>query len=243
VPPDKTNSTAATTAAIDYWDGKEFTSVGAIVDGTAEGGISLAKSGTISFSPPDAFTVFKRTVANNSVPLYYYRLRFDKALDSSTAVYYVSSIPAPRQIRGYKFPLYSQNRLMLCCNMDGKRNSVLISADETCQVFNGQDSLEVEFGNHEELNCGCTTFAQYGSNLLNITMLFKDQEVWGLVRNESSWTKYRISPTIGCTAPGTLDVVIVRRSRASQTRTGASRSGWTPGPGASMSRTAGTPSW
>jgi len=209
VPPDKTNGTAGTTATIDYWNGKEFTSVGAIVDGTAEGGISLAKSGTISFSPPDAYAVFKRTVANNSVPLYYYRLRWDKALDSGTAVYYVSSIPAPRQIRGYKFPLYSQNRLMLCCNMDGKRNSILISADETCQVFNGQDSLEVEFGNHEELNCGCTTFAQYGSNLLNITMLFKNQEVWGLVKGDSSWTKYRISPTIGCTAPGTLDVVIV----------------------------------
>ncbi len=209
VPPDKTNSTAATAAAVDYWDGTGFVTVGAIVDGTSEGGISLAKSGTVSFTPPDAYKVFKRTVANNSVSLYYYRLRFDKTLDSSTAIYYVSSIPAPRQIRGYKFPLYSQNRLMLCCNMDGKRNSILISADETCQVFNGQDSLEVEFGNHEELNCGCTTFAQYGSNLLNITMLFKDREVWGLVKNESSWTKYRISPTIGCTAPRTLDVVIV----------------------------------
>ncbi len=209
VPPDKTNSTASTAAAVDYWDGTDFVTVGAVVDGTAEGGISLAKSGTISFTPPDAYKVRKRTLGNNSVPLYYYRLRFDKTLDSDTAVYYVSSIPAPKQIRGYKFPLYSQDRLMLCCNMDGKRNSILIAASGTCQVFNGSDSLEIEFGNHEEINCGCTTFAQYGSNVFNITMLFKDREIWALVKNESSWLKYRISTSIGCSSPRTLDVVNV----------------------------------
>lgn len=216
---DKTNSTAATSAAVDYWNGADFTTVGTVTDGTSEGAISLAKTGTISFSPPDPWLVFKRVLSDNAVPLYYYRLRFDKALDASTAIYYISGIPAPKQIRGYKFPLYSQDRLMLCCNMDGKRNSIQVSATGTSQVFNGDDSFEEEFGNHEELNCGCTVFSQYGSNLFNITVLFKDKEMWGFVRTTDSWLKYLISPTIGCPAPLTLNTLIVPSEEPQQATT------------------------
>jgi hypothetical protein len=209
IPSDRFNSTAATTMSVDYFGGDGFSTVGTINDGTSEGSISFAKSGTVSFTPPDPWNIFKTTMANNSVPLYYYRIRFDKGLDASTAVYYISGIPTPTQLRGYKFPLYSQDRLMLCCNMDGKRNSVKISAMDTAQVFNGDDSVEIEFGDENELTCGATLFAMYGSILYNISLIFKGTEMWGLVFTDGTWRKYRIAETIGCAFPLTLATCIV----------------------------------
>jgi hypothetical protein len=209
VPSDRTNSTAATVCSVDYWSGAAWTTVGTIIDGTAEGGISLAKSGTISWNAPDPWLVFTRTLSNTTLQLYYYRLRWDKALDATTAIYHVSGIPGQKPIKGYKFPIYSQDRLMLCGNKDGSQNSLLISAYETAQVFNGEDSQEISFGNSDALNCGCTLFAMYGSILYNITVLFKDTEMWGLVYSENQWRKYRIAETVGCPAPLTLKTCII----------------------------------
>jgi hypothetical protein len=209
VPSDRTNSTAATVCSVDYWNGAAWASVGTVIDGTSEGGISLAKSGTISWNAPDPWLVFTRTLSNSTMQLYYYRLRWNQALDSTTAVYHVSGIPAQKQIKGYKFPIYSQDRLMLCGNKDGAQNTLLISAYEAAQVFNGDDSLEVSFGNSDPLNCGCTLFAMYGSILYNITVLFKDTEMWGLVNSEGVWRKYRIAETVGCPAPLTLRTCII----------------------------------
>jgi hypothetical protein len=209
IPSDRTNSTASTVISVDYWDGTERKSVGTVTDGTSESGISLAKTGTISWNPPDPQAEFKKTIFNTNLPLYYYRVRWDKALDASTGIYHVSGIPAPKKIKGYKFPIYAQDRLMLCGNKDGAQNTILISAYETAQVFNGEDSSEISFGNSDALNCGCTLFAMYGSLLYNITMLFKDSEIWGLVNSDNRWLKYRIAETTGCPAPLTLVTCII----------------------------------
>jgi len=209
IPSDRRNSTAATVMAIDYWDGSDWKSVGVVSDGTAEGGISLSKPGTASFNAPDPWLVFKRISSYNSMPLYYYRIRWNQTLDATTGIYHVSGIPTQKQIKGYKFPLYSQDRLMLCGNKDGAQNTVLISAYETAQVFNGNDSMEITFGSSTAINCGCTLFAMYGSILYNITVLFKDSEMWGLVYSDNAWRKYRIAETIGCPAPMTLATCII----------------------------------
>jgi hypothetical protein len=208
IPDGKKNTTAGTTMSIDYWDGAQFTSVGAVIDGTSEGGISFSKSGTVSFTPPDSWLVFQTTIANNSTPMYYYRIRFDQALSAAVAIYYIAGIPGQVDIRGYKFPLHSQDRLMLCCNMDGNRNSMLVGATDTSQVFNGSDSFAVDFGGREELTCGCTVFSMYASTLYNITLIFKDQELWGLISTDNGWKRYKIA-SIGCAAPDTLDVAII----------------------------------
>jgi hypothetical protein len=208
VPSDRTNSTAATTMAIDYWNGTAFATIGTITDGTSEGAISLAKSGIVSFSPPSHDLIFKSVIANNATPLFYYRIKWDKALAASTGIYYISAIPDQELIRGYKFPVYSQDRLMLCCNMDGRRNSMLVSSQDTAQVFNGDDSFMFEFGGREELTCGCSVFAMYGSNLYTITLVFKDQELWGLVNTGTEWRRYKVADK-GCSAPLSLDVVAV----------------------------------
>jgi len=206
LPSDFVHTTAATTCTVYYWNGIDYASIGAIADGTSEGAISLAKAGTITWVVPD--DAFKRIVAQNTTPLYYVLLSWDVALDATVRINHITAIPAQTKILGYKFPLHSQDRLMLCANMNGDRNSILVGSIDTCQVFNGQDSFEVYFGDDNELNCGCTVFSMYGSTLYNITLFFKDQEQWGLVAYETGWRRYKVSD-IGCNAPLTLDTVVV----------------------------------
>ncbi len=204
-----TTGTNPTNTFVDYFDGSGFVPCGDVVDGTVEGGMPLGKSGIVSFSPPDPWNVFKHTLADNNIPLYYYRLRYNQALDADVGIYHVTGIPSSQMINGYKFPLYSQDCLMLCCNTDGKLNEILIAAPNTSQVFNGTNSWKVEIGDTSEVNGGCTVFSQYGANLYNITMFFKDREIWNMVWNGTGWQKYRTSETIGCPAGETIDTVII----------------------------------
>lgn len=194
--------------SVDYWNGAAWATVGTIIDGTSTAGVPLAKSGVISWNNASLANEQKKQYANG-VPLYYYKIKFSSTLDASVRIYYVSGIPAQKVLTGYKFPLYTNDQLFLCANMDGKKNSLITSAIDTTQVFNGQGSNEFDFGDDTELSCGCTLFSQYGSNLFNINMLFKDSEIWGLVFNGTNWTKYRISSAVGGPYPMTLDTVII----------------------------------
>lgn len=207
VAPDKYNTTANTVISGDYWNGAGFATLGTIEDGTSTSGISLAKSGTISWTPPSKSLLFKTTFSNNSVPLYYIRLRWNQAL-SDTRIYYANGVPMQRTLTGYKFALNSQSRLMLCNNVDGYKNMVTVGASDTCQVFNGDDSFDIFFGDAEEITCGCNVFAMYGSSLYNITLFLKPQSLWGLIQTDSGWKRYEIAP-IGCSSPQTLVTVNV----------------------------------
>lgn len=208
LPADHVQTTANTVCSVDYWSGDSYTSVGVIDDGTSEGGISMAKSGTVSWNVANRSLWFKKTIANKTTPLYYLRVRWDKAMDASVKVYYVSAIPAQNDIYGYKFPILSQDSLMLCGDMNCDKNAILVSAPDTCQVFNGEGSTKIFFGGADELTCGCTVFSTYGSSLYNITLIYKDQELWGLLNSSSGWARYKIAD-IGCAAPLTLDTVVV----------------------------------
>ncbi len=213
---DGAQTTANTVLAIDYWAGSDWSTVGVITDGTSSASISLAKSGVPSWTLTNPELFHTRTMSNNTAQLYYIRLRWDQAMDASVRIYYVSAIPAQIPLYGYKFALHSQDRLMLCANMNEGKNSMLVSSMDTSQVFNGDDSFGVSFGDANELTCGCTVFSMYGSSLFNITLIYKDTELWGLVQYDAGWKRYKIAD-IGCNAPLTLDVVVVPPLEGQQT--------------------------
>jgi hypothetical protein len=80
----------------------------------------------------------------------------------------------------------------------------LYSSADSSQVFNGEDSGEIEFGDETPLTCGCSLFSQFGSNLYNLSVLFKDTETWILTYTAEGWIRYKISDTVGCPAPQTV---------------------------------------
>jgi len=61
---DKGNAVANTVASVNYWDGNAYQQVDGLVDGTSEGGVTFAKSGTLAWSAPDRVTEFAKDNLN-----------------------------------------------------------------------------------------------------------------------------------------------------------------------------------
>jgi len=204
---DKVNTRANTILSVYYWDGSSWTSVGDITDGTSEGGVSFAKNGAVTWSPISFQNEFTKEI-NNSTQLYYYKFQFSEELSASVHLYYVTGIAAQKEIGAYKFPMLAHNRLWLCCDAKDRKNKVICSSEGTLVAFNGEDSVEYEFGDDSEITGAAWLYSQYGSSLYNVTIFFKRNEMWALIGDDpETWIKYRISGIIGCVAPETIKVV------------------------------------
>jgi hypothetical protein len=215
IPSGYENTTAGTTMIVSYWNGSSYESVGTIADGTSSSGISLSKSGVVSWTNSNVALEAMKSV-EGGFPLYYYKISFDQNLagvGTSCRIYYTASIPTANQVSSYTFPIHAADRLMLGCEKAGDRNAMLISAQNAPDVFNGLDSFKIKFGDNNDLTCGCTIFAQYSANVYNFVIVFKKNETWSLSWQESTsgilWNRYKISPTVGCPSPMTLKVASV----------------------------------
>jgi len=207
VAPGYVNTTANTLVSIDYWNGSTYVSIGTITDGTAEGGVSLAKTGVMSWTNA-ALTSERKMAIAGGYPLYYYRVKWDQAMDATVRIYYVAGITAPRDIDGFSFPIHCADRMALGCDNYGHKNKLILSAENSPDVYNGSDYYEIKFGDDKALTCGAAIFAQYASNIYNLALLFKANETWILhwaqVSGETVWSRYKISPIVGCPGPRTL---------------------------------------
>lgn len=198
------NETANTNLTVEYWNGSEWTSVGAAGDGTSEGGISFAQSGTVTWNSPDIGSEFQKEVSKK-VSLYYYKFSFDKKLSADVFIYYVAGIPAPKEMGGYSYPLFAHDVVWLLDEVAGQRNSARCSAYGAPEVWNGDDAIEEPFGNDNRLVGGCALFTRIGSSFYNMTLFLKEDEIWAIVGTDpEEWQKYRVSESVGCTAPGTI---------------------------------------
>lgn len=209
IPPGYENSTATTTATVYYWNGSAWATVGTISDGTATGGISFAKSGVISWNNTSLSSEQKIQYAN-ALPLYYYKVAFSQNLDTAVRVNYVGGITASKTVNYFKFPVFAQGRVLLCCDMAGEKNKATCSSKYMPQVYNGFDSVDVYFGEDGELTCGTELFSQFGSSIYSLILMFKDNETWivsGLDINEWENNTFLISSAIGCPAPLTLKTI------------------------------------
>ncbi len=203
------NTTAATVASIDYWDGTAYVSAGTITDGTSEGAISIAKTGVITWNNNSLANETKKVVSN-SPPLYYYRLKFDQAIVAGARINYIGGITAQKTMSYYKFPVFAQGRILLCADMSEAKNKAVCSAKYMPQVYNGIDSVDIYFGEEEELTCGTELFSQYGSSLYSLILMFKDNETWIMAGQDiDQWENniFLLSSSIGCPAPLTLKTI------------------------------------
>jgi hypothetical protein len=158
------NTTASTVATIYYWNGSTWTSVGTLTDGTSQNGISLSRSGFISWDAPAPYLEFTWT-PNNGTPLYYYKLAFNKTIDNTDSkIYlnYVAGVPAQRQLHSYKFPLFWQKQAFSLRRPVGRKNVITYSAMDTNCVFNGTDSGDIPIDGDDELMAGATLFTRFG---------------------------------------------------------------------------------
>jgi hypothetical protein len=197
-------NTASETVTIEYWDGSAWVDVGTLDDGTLSGGKSFNHSGLITWNAIPENTEFQTTVANE-YPFYYYRISFSGTLSSDVRVDNIGGVTAQRSLKPYKFSQLWQGRIWLFNDMAEKKNTAICSAYGTNCVFNGDDSVEREFGDDKEIMCADSLFTRYGSNLYDNMVVLKRNATF-LVDgfSPSSWVLYQISNTIGCLAPLTL---------------------------------------
>jgi hypothetical protein len=237
LPPEYVNTTAATVMSVDYWTGTQYASVGAVSDGTSENSISFSRSGTITWNNANisdetktnkmgAQTIWSPLsdpsttesiwgwltigAKNVSTPLYFYRVRFDKAMDASVRLNYVGGITTEKDVSHYKFPIFAQGRNLLCADMSAEKNKMICSAKYMPQVYNGSDSVDVYIGDEGELTCGTELFSQYGGNLYSLILIFKDTEYWVIAGQDiETWSNsiFPVSTSIGCPAPLTLKTI------------------------------------
>ena len=161
------------------------------------------KSGIISWRVPENSRETAQEIGGRP-PLFYYKIEFDKVISADCRIYFIGGIPVQKQIDGYKFPLLSHNRLMLGSSQADKKNMLLVGAIGSGSVFNGTESRELIFGNDDELVAGSEIYGQFDSNIYNLTLICKKSESWLMSEEESNFTWYKVSPTIGCTAPLTM---------------------------------------
>jgi hypothetical protein len=189
-------------ATVSYWDGSDWVSVGAIDDSTSDAGKSFAKSGTITWTPP---STEYRTTISRQYQLYYYKVSFSAAFSVTVAVDYIAGIPAQTEIKNFKFPLHAQDRLWLCSDQSGDKNSVIQSAYNTSVVFNGADTSRFYFGDGTEVTAGTSIYSQFGSALYDLMVICKNTETWIVTGSgPENWSKYKASERIGCPAPLTM---------------------------------------
>lgn len=210
IPNGKGNTTANTDMFVYYWNGSAWVSVGTVDDKTSDKNKSFAKSGTVSWNHPGRENDFVQEIGQN-LSLYYYKIQFDQALSVDTSlVYHIGLIPAQKDIKNYRFPMHGHNRLWLCADMESAPNKVVCSAQNTPDIWNGDDTAEYYFGGDDELTCGVNLFTQFGSNLYSLLVFFKANETWFLLgTNPGDYTPYQASTSIGCPAPQTLKAISV----------------------------------
>ncbi len=221
----KGNDTANTVATVSYWDGSAWVSVGDITDDTSESNISFAQSGLITWNalgdgvefqteftgaPKESASATGTTVQSPS--LYYYKISLNQTLsgDGSNHLYLVNltGIPAQKIISEYKFPLNAMNRLWLFSDQKGRKNLSICSSESTVNVFNGDDSIPLSWGDESEITGSAWLYSQYGASIYSILLVFKKSEMWALIgNNPEEWKQYRVSSSIGCVAPETIRVI------------------------------------
>lgn len=211
IPNSAMNTTANTVMAIDYWNGSDWSNITSVVDGTAISNISLWQTGVVYWNG-SATAEYKRSY-NNGPPLYTYRMRFDKNLSATVRIDYIAGISSPKSMSHYKFPVFAQGRVLLCCDMSGEKNKGIVSSKYMPQVYNGEDSVDIYWGDEGELTCGTELFSQYGSSLYSLILMFKDFETWVTAGQDiTQWENntFLLSSSIGCPAPMTLKTINLR---------------------------------
>lgn len=205
--PGHVNTTAATTATVERWNGSAWVSVGTLDDGTSKNSISYNQSGIITWQSVAKGTEQTTVISANDTQLYYYRVNCDKTLSADVQLYHISGIPVQKQISNYKFPVNFHNRLWLCSDQSGERNKVIVSSTNTVSVFNGTDTTNFYIGDNTDIIAGGSLYSRYASAISEQLILCKIDETW-LIEGTglSNYTQYRISNQYGCVAPQTFTI-------------------------------------
>jgi len=201
----KENS-GATVLTVSYWDGSAWTEAGNINDGTSENGVSLNKSGVITWEPANYTSEFKKEIEQQA-PLYWYKLTWSNGLDAEVEMYNATGIPATEEIKPYSFAAMFQERTFLFDEANEAKNKARYSAYNSPYVFNGDDSGSLYFGDESKITAAANIYNVYQTTGLAQLIVFKENETWRLFGDgPENWEIQQMSGNVGCVAPLSIAV-------------------------------------
>jgi hypothetical protein len=201
------NNTAASDIIVSYFNGTTFVPM-TTSDTTSILDVTFYKSGVVVWESPSADVEFTTSI-NNTLQLYYYRVTFTATPTnpgSIVAVDLISGIPTGQyNLNNYGFASMFQNRVALCNDQNGRRNSALIGAANTNCVFNGQDSTVLLFGDDKSLVAAVPFFSRFSNNFFENLLVGKVDSLY-IVDGTSpaTYAVYKIASMYGVAAAKTM---------------------------------------
>lgn len=194
------NSNTAT-MTLQYWDGSAWTTVPAFNDATSSSAKSFSKAGVISWQSP-GYELDRKRAISDEYPLYYYKITFSGALDAQVYVGEIRGIPYPRDIPPYKFSRMFQNRTFLFNEKTGQKNKAVYSVANSPDIYNGDDSGEIFFGDKTDLIAATTVYNIFQNTAVEQLLVTKKNETWRVSGSSpDDWVLQKMSGNIGCVAP------------------------------------------
>lgn len=191
---------------VKYWNGIAWTTASSMVDGTAEGGATFAKTGVVRWEQISPGNEFKKAVVDN-VPLYYYEISVSANLDDEVETYYATGLYNPQPVKGYRFPGNFQGRSFLFSEREGEQNKAIYSGFNAPDVWGGLDVGELFFGDDKQLTCSgviYNIFKTTGLDQMIVTKKHETYRVFGF--GPDNWEVQRMSSNVGCVAPRSIAV-------------------------------------
>ncbi len=202
----KENSTATTQMTVKYWDGQDWTTASALSDGTATTTTSLSKGGTVSFQSPGGGAEFSKAISDE-VPLFYYKISFANTLDAEVQIGEIRGVMAPPTMSTYKFSEIFRNRLFLFNEANGDKNRATYSVENSPDIFNGEDSGNLYFGDNTELTAAAQVYNVFRTAATDQLIVMKKNETYRVAGDDpTTWLVQRMSGNIGCVAPLSMAV-------------------------------------
>ena len=227
------NETAARTATVQYWDGDSYANVTEI-DGTSLSTATMGQNGLLWWVPPSEALEVKKT--QFGVTGYAYKITVNDLLSGTydgtkmaaggdIGLDVVTVVPAQKTIPPFKFTSTYKNRTFLCGYSPGKQgNRCDYSQTNSTEIWNGSNSSDggiysLYFGGSEELTAAKEVYNRYGSTVITLLTVFKENETY-VLRGDSpeDFSISLVSSNIGCPAPLTLASVEVAFEVAEELR-------------------------
>jgi len=196
IPSEEPNATASVVDAIYYYNTSgTATSVGTITDTTKSGSGSFAQKGRLSWADPGEDNEKMTTIAGDSVPMYWYKIEWSATLTDPCGIYYVAGMPLGQDPEScYGCFAYKRRAWQLAPR--GDENAVRYSASNLPNVWNGNDSGYVYFGERP---------LRAAAPFYNETVIYADTEMWMLQGNApQNFGRLRLSANVGISAPQSL---------------------------------------
>jgi hypothetical protein len=166
----------------------------------------------VSFQGRNAGLEFPKSIGQE-VPLYYYKLKFAAAPDSTTKINEIRGVPAPPALSTYRFSEMFQNRLFLFNEYNGENNKAIYSLENAPDIFNGSDSGYLYFGDNNEITAAAVAYNVFGDTAVDQMIVTKKNETYRVSGDDpASWMVKRISSNVGCIAPLSMASVDASRS-------------------------------